>query len=117
MTITQTMSDRTHDRKVTQLRSALQFAREQAATAPPKAGRSTKRMITYEQHGFFVDIYIELEPDWRGGRRYVAPAVDTVINMAIGAADQLDASGVFRFSPSSQDGVSVYIVAEACGRR
>jgi hypothetical protein len=117
MTVTQTMSDRTHDRQTTQLRSALQFAREQAAATPPKMGRLTKRTFTYEQHGFFVDVHVELEPDWRGGRRHAAPAVDTAINMAIGAADQLDARGEFRFSPRTQGGVSVYIVAEACGRR
>lgn len=116
MTTTQESPSRNHDRLVTQLRSVLQVARDEVAAAPPKMVRLSKRTLTYERHGFIVDIHVEIEPNWRRGTQ-IAPLIDQFINMAIGAADRFDARGEFRFSPRAQDGVSVYIVAEACGRR
>lgn len=115
MSTTQTMSDRTHDRKVTQLKSALQAVREEAAENPPRLGRMSRRWFNYRHHGFDVHVYVGIEPVWSKSCA-TTDAIDSALNMAIGAADQLSRSGEFNFTPRREGQVMVQIWADVSFR-
>jgi hypothetical protein len=111
MTITQTMSDRTHDRQVTRLKSALQAVREEVAQDPPKLGKMSNRWLTYGHHGFQVHINVDMEPMW-SLTCTTAEAIDSALNMAIGRADRLSRSGEFNFVPRRKGRVMVQVWAD-----
>lgn len=109
--MTTTQTDRGQDRLVTQLKSALQAVREETAENPPKLGRSPRRWFTYRRHGFDVHIYVDVEPAWSKSCA-TADAIDSALNMAIGAANRLSSSGEFNFIPRREGRVMVQVWAD-----
>ena len=80
-------TERSHERAVTELKSALQAALDGAKVEPPVMGGTAEHRYTFVQYGIVMDIYIELHPG--GLEDGVQAAVVTTLNMAIGQAENL----------------------------